>query len=87
MRLARLELRAYGHFGGFTLDFGDGGALHLVYGDNEAGKSRVVLDPEDVARLHTIADRLGAAADVLTPNNPIGWRTRLPAPRPHYAAV
>ena len=39
MRLARLELRAYGHFGGFALDFGDGSGLHLIYGDNEAGKS------------------------------------------------
>jgi hypothetical protein len=36
------------------------GEMHRILEDNEAGKSRVVLDPEDVARLHGIADRLGA---------------------------
>jgi hypothetical protein len=36
--------------------------IHRILEDNEAGKSRVVLDPEDVARLHGIADRLGAMA-------------------------
>ncbi len=46
--------------------------IHRIFDDNEAGKSRVVLDPEDVARLHGIADRLGAVAGVLTPNNSIG---------------
>ena len=46
--------------------------IHRIFDDNEAGKSRVVLDPEDVARLHGIADRLGAVAGVLTANNPIG---------------
>ncbi len=46
--------------------------IHRILDDNEAGKSRVVLDPEDVARLHGIADRLGAVAGVLTPNNSIG---------------
>jgi hypothetical protein len=54
-------------------EFGDiAGRIHRILDDNEAGKSRVVLDPEDVARLHGIADRLGAVAGVLTPNNPIG---------------
>ena len=48
------------------------GKIHRILEDNEAGRSRVVLDPEDVARLHGIADRLGAAAGVLTPNSPIG---------------
>src|SRR3984893_8729784 len=43
------------------------GKIHRILDDNEAGKSRVVLDPEDVARLHGIADRLGAVASVLTP--------------------
>jgi hypothetical protein len=38
------------------------GKIHRILEDNEAGKSRVVLDPEDVARLHGIADRLGAMA-------------------------
>ena len=48
------------------------GVIRRILEDNDAGKSRVVLDPEDVARLHGIADRLGAAAGVLTPNHPIG---------------
>jgi hypothetical protein len=38
------------------------GKIHRMLEDNEAGKSRVVLDPEDVARLHSIVDRLGALA-------------------------
>ncbi len=42
------------------------GRIHRILEDNEAGKSRVVLDPEDVARLHSIADRLGAMAGMLT---------------------
>ncbi len=48
------------------------GKIHRILEDNDAGKGRVVLDPEDVARLHGIADRLGAMAGLLTPNNPIG---------------
>jgi hypothetical protein len=48
------------------------GQIHRILEDNDAGKSRVVLDPEDVARLHGIADRLGAMAGVLTPNHPKG---------------
>jgi len=48
------------------------GKIHRILEDNDAGKGRVVLDPEDVARLHGIADRLCAMAGVLTPNNPIG---------------
>jgi hypothetical protein len=43
------------------------GRIHRILEDNEAGKSRVILDPEDVARLHGIADRLGGVASVLTP--------------------
>ena len=38
------------------------GKIHRILEDNEAGKSRVVLDPEDVVRLHGIADRLGTMA-------------------------
>jgi len=48
------------------------GKIHRILEDNEAGKSRVVLDPEDVARLRGIADHLGAMAGVLTPDSPIG---------------
>ena len=43
------------------------GEIHRILNDNDAGKSRVVLDPEDIARLRVIADRLGAVASVLTP--------------------
>jgi len=43
------------------------GKIHRILEDNEAGKNRVVLGPEDVVRLHGIADRLGAMPGVLTP--------------------
>ena len=46
------------------------GEMHRILEDNEAGKSRVVLDPEDVARLHGIADRLGRYGQRAQPNNP-----------------
>jgi uncharacterized protein YhaN len=40
MRIDRLDLRAYGGFTDKTLDLSGGAAgLHLIYGDNEAGKS------------------------------------------------
>lgn len=40
MRIDRLDLIAYGPFTGKTLDLSDGDSgLHLIYGDNEAGKS------------------------------------------------
>ncbi|MBU0654539.1 MAG: AAA family ATPase [Gammaproteobacteria bacterium] len=40
MRIDRLDLMAYGAFTGKTLDLSSGSAgLHLIYGDNEAGKS------------------------------------------------
>ncbi|MGB3917441.1 AAA family ATPase [Thiothrix litoralis] len=40
MRIDRLDLRAYGAFTDKTLDLSAGAAgLHLIYGDNEAGKS------------------------------------------------
>lgn len=38
MRLMKLELLAYGHFRGLTLDFSSPG-IHVVIGRNEAGKS------------------------------------------------
>jgi hypothetical protein len=47
------------------------GEIRRILEDNDAGKSRVVLDPEDVARLHGIAHGLGAMASVLTHDNPI----------------
>src|SRR5215468_9249306 len=39
MRILGLHLRAYGHFSGYSFDFGAKPRLHLVYGLNEAGKS------------------------------------------------
>ncbi|MGD9287742.1 MAG: AAA family ATPase [Desulfobacterales bacterium] len=40
MRIDRLDLIAYGSFSNTSLDLSDGSAgLHLIYGDNEAGKS------------------------------------------------
>jgi uncharacterized protein YhaN len=39
MRILALHLRAYGHFTGYSLDFGAGPGLQLIYGHNEAGKS------------------------------------------------
>lgn len=45
MRLARLDLLAYGHFSGETLDLP--GAFHLVHGPNEAGKSTALAAIED----------------------------------------
>ena len=38
------------------------GKIHRILEDNDAGNSRVVLDPEDVARLNAAADRLSAVA-------------------------
>jgi uncharacterized protein YhaN len=39
VRVVGLHLRAYGHFSGHSLEFGAEPGLHLVYGNNEAGKS------------------------------------------------
>jgi uncharacterized protein YhaN len=40
MKIERLDLIAYGLFSDVTLDFSSGNpGLHLIYGDNEAGKS------------------------------------------------
>ena len=59
--------------GEIRMEFADiAGQIHRILAANDAGKSRVVLDPEDVVRLHGIADRLGALPAVITPNNPIG---------------
>ncbi|MEK7990031.1 MAG: AAA family ATPase [Thiotrichaceae bacterium] len=39
MRLNQLELSAYGNFTNKTLDLSQNLGLHIIYGDNEAGKS------------------------------------------------
>nr|WP_319491862.1 AAA family ATPase [uncultured Desulfobacter sp.] len=48
MRINRLDLMAFGHFTEKTLDLSDGNlGLHIIYGDNEAGKStslRALID-------------------------------------------
>ena len=48
MRINRLDLMAFGHFTGKSLDLSDGNlGLHIIYGDNEAGKStslRALID-------------------------------------------
>ena len=39
MRISALHLQAYGHFTAKSLIFGGAPGLHIIYGDNEAGKS------------------------------------------------
>jgi hypothetical protein len=54
--------------GDIRMEFADVAAkIRRILEDNDAGKSRVVLDPENVARLHGIAERLAAVPGVLTP--------------------
>jgi len=50
MRLARLDLRAFGPFTGVSLDFSAGapGGLHVIYGPNEAGKSSALRAVRDL---------------------------------------
>jgi hypothetical protein len=59
--------------GDIRMEFADiAGQLDRILEANDADKGRVVLGPEAVARLHGIADRLGAMDGVLTPNHPKG---------------
>jgi uncharacterized protein YhaN len=39
MRISALDLIAYGHFAGHRFEFGDKPGFHLIFGENEAGKS------------------------------------------------
>ena len=39
MRIAQLDLEAFGPFTGVRVDFGDPGGIDFVFGENEAGKS------------------------------------------------
>ncbi|OCK55431.1 YhaN family protein [Bradyrhizobium sp. LMTR 3] len=49
MRLRSLDLIRYGHFTGRTLAFPSGGPdFHIVYGENEAGKSTTMSAIEDL---------------------------------------
>jgi len=50
MRLARLDLKAFGAFTDVSLDFSRGapGGLHVVYGANEAGKSTALRAVRDL---------------------------------------
>jgi len=50
MRLARLDLKAFGAFTDVSLDFSGGapGGLHVIYGANEAGKSTALRAVRDL---------------------------------------
>jgi len=44
MRITKLDLTRYGHFTDFPIDFGDdpeGPNFHIIFGENEAGKSTI----------------------------------------------
>src|SRR3954453_9817510 len=58
MRLTRLHLIAYGHFTDRVLDFGAEPGFHLIYGDNEAGKSTTLRALSSVlfGYPHTVVD-------------------------------
>ena len=44
MRIRRFDLTAFGHFTGLSMDFApDSPDFHVVYGDNEAGKSTALM--------------------------------------------
>lgn len=71
MRIAELDLLAYGGFSGVCLDLSRTGVLHVVFGNNEAGKSTTLRAVHALlygieqktpdAYLHAYADlRLGA---------------------------
>ncbi len=61
MRLARLDLRAFGPFTGVSLDLSAGapGGLHVVFGLNEAGKSSALRAVRDL--LYGFEHRTGDA--------------------------
>ena len=48
MKFERLILERFGMFEDATLDFGDGGGLHVIYGANEAGKSTALAAISDL---------------------------------------
>jgi len=48
MRFESLILERFGMFEDATLDFGDGGGLHVIYGANEAGKSTALAAMSDL---------------------------------------
>ena len=48
MRFESLFLERFGMFEDATLDFGDGGGLHVIYGANEAGKSTTLAAMSDL---------------------------------------
>ncbi len=41
MRLLRLDLRAYAHFSNYSIDFDKNKNIHVLYGENEAGKTSI----------------------------------------------
>lgn len=48
MRFESLFIERFGVFEDATLDFGDGGGLHVIYGANEAGKSTALAAMSDL---------------------------------------
>jgi len=50
VRIARLDLKAFGSFANVSLDFSGGapGGLHVIYGPNEAGKSTALRAVRDL---------------------------------------
>jgi len=54
--------------GDIRMEFADiAGQIHRILEANDTGKSRIVLDPEDVVRLNAVANRQDAMASVLNP--------------------
>lgn len=48
MRIDSLNLKAYGSFDGTVIDFPGDAGLHIIYGDNEAGKSTALRALSDL---------------------------------------
>lgn len=78
MRIDRFDLIAYGSFTGKSLDLSEGSAgLHLIYGDNEAGKSTSLRAL--IAWLFGIETRTNDNYLHLNPQLRIGGKLRLAA--------
>ena len=76
MRIDRLDLIAYGPFTDKSLNLSDGiSGLHLIYGDNEAGKSTSLRDL--IAWLFGIPTRTNDNYHHLNPQLRIGGKLRL----------
>ena len=72
MRIAALHLMAYGHFSNKSLQFGKAPGFHLVYGDNEAGKSTAL---RALSSVHTAKDDQGRALGISGVSGPLNYFT------------